>query len=284
MSETAAELDVGFLSLPGWFTEVDAKMFFLADAAQRSAGVQGDLLEIGAYMGRSAVVLGQLVRRDERFIVSDIFGEAENNEESVQWRTTCEVQKPSVEQFSANYLRFHATLPEIRVGPSTSLDAVDLGLKSFRLVHVDGAHDYENVAHDLSLTRELASAGAVIAFDDISNPEFPGTGAAIWPEVKAGRLRPLIVGQKLYATWDVDTPVADALLELVEAQPELGVDRCQLADFEAVIVSDGAPADEDAATWKAKSKRFARNWAPPAVYEGAKKLRAAAREKVRPNA
>jgi Methyltransferase domain len=277
MSGVPGELDLGFLSLPGWFSPLDAKMFLLADAAQRSAGVEGDLLEIGAYMGRSAVVLGQLQRHGERFIVSDIFGEAENNEESVLWRTSCEVQKPSVDQFSANYLRFHATLPEIRVGPSSSLDAGELGLKSFRLLHVDGAHDYENVAHDLALTRELATAGAVIAFDDISQPAFPGIGAAIWPEVKAGRLRPLIVGQKLYATWDVDTPVAETLLRLVEAEPDAVTDRCQLADFEALLVSDQAPTDDGDATWKTKSKRFLRNWAPPAVYEGAKKVRAAAR-------
>jgi len=277
MSGAPGELDLGFLSLPGWFSPLDAKMFLLADAAQRSTGVEGDLLEIGAYMGRSAVVLGQLPRDGERLIVSDIFGEAENNEESVLWRTSCEVQKPSVDQFSANYLRFHSTLPEIRVGPSSSLDAGELGLKSFRLLHVDGAHDYENVVHDLSLTRELAAAGAVIAFDDISQPAFPGIGAAIWPEVKAGRLRPLMVGQKLYATWDVDTPVADALLRLVEAEPDVGTDRCQLADFEALLVSDHALTDDEAATWKTKSKRFLRNWAPPAVYEGAKKVRAAAR-------
>ena len=277
MSGAPGELDLGFLSLPGWFSPLDARMFLLADAAQRTAGVEGDLLEIGAYMGRSAVVLGQLPRDGERFIVSDIFGEAENNEESVLWRTSCEVQKPSVDQFSANYLRFHSTLPEIRVGPSSSLDAGELGLKSFRLLHVDGAHDYENVVHDLSLTRELAAAGAVIAFDDISQPAFPGIGAAIWPEVKAGRLRPLLVGQKLYATWDVDTPVADALLRLVEAEPDVGTDRCQLADFEALLVSDQALADDEATTWKTKSKRFLRNWAPPAVYEGAKKVRAAAR-------
>jgi Methyltransferase domain len=277
MSGAPGELDLGFLSLPGWFGPLDAEMFLLADAAQRSAGVEGDLLEIGAYMGRSAVVLGQLQRPGQRFIVSDIFGEAENNEESVLWRTSCEVQKPSVEQFSANYLRFHATLPEIRVGPSSSLDAGELGRKSFRLLHVDGAHDYENVAHDLSLTRELATAGAIIAFDDISQPAFPGIGAAIWPEVKDGRLRPLIVGQKLYATWDVESPVADALLRLVEAEPDVGTDRCQLADFEALLVSDQALTDEGAATWKTKSKRFLRNWAPPAVYEGAKKVRAAAR-------
>jgi predicted O-methyltransferase YrrM len=275
MGATPGELDDGYLSLPGWFTPLDANLFLLADAAQRSSGIHGDLLEIGAYMGRSAVVLGQLARADEKFVVSDIFAEAENNEESVLWRTTCEVQKPSVEQFSANYRRFHANLPEILVGPSSSLDAAELGLQSFRLLHVDGAHDYENVLHDLALTRELAGPGAVIAFDDISHPAFPGIGAAIWPEVKAGRLRPLVVGQKLYVTWDVNSPVADDLLQAVERRPEWEVDRCQLADFEAVVVSDPTPADEEPVTWKGKSKRFVRHWAPPAVYEGAKRVRAA---------
>ena len=49
MSGVPGELDLGFLSLPGWFSPLDAKMFLLADAAQRSSGVEGDLLEIGAH-------------------------------------------------------------------------------------------------------------------------------------------------------------------------------------------------------------------------------------------
>lgn len=276
-------IDYGFLSLPGWFGPLDAKLLSLADAAQRATGVEGDLLEIGTYVGRSAVLLGSLKRDGERFVVSDIFAEPEINEESAMWRTmekAYTIHKPRVDQFRANYLRFHATLPEIRVGPSSSLDPDDLGT-SFRLIHVDGAHDYENVVRDLALTREVAGPGAIVAFDDIAVRGFPGVGAAIWPEVESGRLRPLLAAQKLYATWDIETSVADVLFGLVGAEPRVEAERCRLADFEALVVWQ---PDEDrfmhaktaeVADWKLKSKLFLRDWTPPVVWQGAKKVRAA---------
>ncbi len=271
MADPLTNLDTGFVALPGYFSLLDATQFALVDAAQRSTGISGDLFEIGAFFGRSAVVLGQLARPDERVVVADIFDQGGNDDSTIPARMLRDTTLPSVEQFSANYLRFHDELPEILVGPSTSLDADELGPGAFRLIHVDGAHDYDTVVHDLTLTRTLATTGAVIAFDDISNVDFPGTGAAIWPEVAAGRLRPLIAGQKLYATWDLEHPVADALTRLVQARPGWEVESRRLGDFEALTIWE--PPNEDDSSWKGKSKRIVRNWTPPAVYEGAKRVR-----------
>lgn len=271
MADSPVDMDTRFVALPGYFSVLDASLFSLVDAAQRSTGISGDLFEVGAFFGRSAVVLGQLARPGERVVVADIFDQGGNDESTIPARIVREGELPTVDQFSANYLRFHSELPEIVVGPSTSLDPEELGRGSFRLIHLDGAHDYESVVHDLALTQALAMAGAIVAFDDICNVDFPGTGAAIWPEVAAGRLRPLIVGQKLYATWDLEHPVAEALTRLVQGRSGWEVESRRLGDFEALTIWE-LPSRDDS-SWKGTSKRILRNWTPPAVYEGAKRVR-----------
>ena len=47
-------------TVPGWFDRTDAMMFDAVDAAQRRENVRGDLLEIGCFQGRSAILLGYL--------------------------------------------------------------------------------------------------------------------------------------------------------------------------------------------------------------------------------
>ena len=51
--------------VPGWFDDVDAAVFRAVDHTHRATGVDGDLLEIGAYLGKSAILLGYLLRAAE---------------------------------------------------------------------------------------------------------------------------------------------------------------------------------------------------------------------------
>ena len=63
----------------GWFSAEAAALFGLLDEAQRAAGVEGHLFEIGVHHGRSAVLLSQLARPGERLGVCDLFGEQSQN-------------------------------------------------------------------------------------------------------------------------------------------------------------------------------------------------------------
>jgi predicted O-methyltransferase YrrM len=63
----------GRKSIPGWFERADAEMFSAIDLAQRTAGLVGDILEIGCYQGSSAILLGYLRRPNERMVVCDLF-------------------------------------------------------------------------------------------------------------------------------------------------------------------------------------------------------------------
>lgn len=189
-------------SVPGWFYEIDLRLFAEVDRLHRERGVRGDLLEIGVYHGKSAILMGLLARPEERLMVCDIFGlpddvSEENRAEHERW-----YQGYGQQAFEKSYLRFHSELPTIWSMPSTRIDRKALA-GSFRLVHVDGSHNYDVVRADIETAQELLGPGGVVVFDDWSTPNSPGTAAAIWEEVLTGQLIPLAVTMlKLYATWD----------------------------------------------------------------------------------
>ena len=109
--------------------------------------------------------------------------------------------RPTSADFLARFHSFHAGSPVVHSGPSTSLSAETLGRSRFRFVHVDGSHTYEAVKHDIALTCDLATEGAVLVFDDFANVGHPGVAAALWPAVLEGRIKPFASSpSKLYVT------------------------------------------------------------------------------------
>ena len=53
-------------TVPGWFSPLDFRILVELDRLQRVHGVGGDLFEIGAYYGKSAILLGHLARLARR--------------------------------------------------------------------------------------------------------------------------------------------------------------------------------------------------------------------------
>jgi hypothetical protein len=269
----------GIDTVPGWFLPRDAKLFLLAHDAQRACGVRGNVLEIGTFMGRCSILLGYLCDiPGERLVVSDIFDGDETTEESKRGRPDS-LQHARRDEFAAQYLRFHRKLPEIISGPSHALAPGELGLHGFRLIHVDGAHDWTNVDADLRLTQTLASDDAVVVFDDVGNPGYPAVGARVWSEVLCGRLSPIAVTGKLYATTNPGSPVAEALRSRIQEAPDLRAYAQTIADSEVLVVTDPGPKALSSSLTPSSSrtpspswKRVARDLSPPLLYRGASRL------------
>jgi hypothetical protein len=224
-------------------------------------------------MGRSSILLGYLYDGAcERLVVSDLFEDEETTEESKAWRAR-RVGKPRREDFIAQYLRFHRGLPEIIAGPSLELDLEVLGLHRFRLVHVDGAHDWTNIDADLRIAERLTSDDGLLVFDDVCNPAFPAVAARIWSEVVAGRLFPIAVTGKLYATKDPGSVLVEALRSRIQEAADLSARVQTIAASEVLVVTDiddtpVSPPSPRSPSWK----RVVRDLAPPIVYRGASRL------------
>jgi hypothetical protein len=198
-------------AIPGWFLPQDQKLFrwFLGEQERRH--ITGDLAELGVYMGKSAVVIGQYLRPGETFTIIDLFESPACDDEN-RVENTNTYAGLTQRTFEANYLRFHDRLPVVVKAPSSEiLDHASPG--AHRFVHVDASHLYEHIRADVTSARALLHESGVVAFDDIQAHHSPGVAAAVWFAVHNDGLRPIAISQgKLYGIWGSPVPWQQALL------------------------------------------------------------------------
>lgn len=183
--------------IPGWLSPADSWLFNAVARLQSETGVAGNLLEVGVFAGKSAVLLEALREQDETLVVCDLFetpaSASENREEN-----RSQYDGLTRRQFEETFLRFHPFLPAIHQCRSDELQERLTG--EFRFLHVDGSHLFDVVRTDIQLVLRVANAGAVIVLDDYRAPHTPGVAAAAWEAVAQGRLHPFCLSaQKLYA-------------------------------------------------------------------------------------
>ena len=189
-------------TVQGWFPPGDRLAFLVFGQLQAEHGVRGNLLEIGAFFGKSAIMLGFLKRPDETLVVCDLFEDpapdALNRRENIHSYQSRSLTRAAFEE---NYLRFHAELPRVEQRPSGELGAATLPAP-MRFVHIDGSHIYEHVWSDLMLSRELLGDNSVVVIDDYRSAHTPGVAAATWQAIMNENFQPLcLTGQKMYGTW-----------------------------------------------------------------------------------
>lgn len=262
MLETTTDPPRTLDDVPGWFKPLDQALFgwFLERQQQEQPG---DLVELGAYLGKSAILMGRYLRPGERFTVCDLFGlpavDSRNQLESDYSYRNLERGR-----FEANYLAFHPELPVVVQAPTAAiLDHV--GDASGRFVHIDASHLYEHVAHDIDAARKILRPGGVAVFDDFRAEHTPGTAAAVWEAVFTKGLRPVcLTANKLYGTWDDPTPLQDELAGWLADYPLMGTDRQMIAGQPVLRVfmrKANKPKQPDSP----RLRRLAADLIPPAV-------------------
>ncbi|GAA0620716.1 class I SAM-dependent methyltransferase [Streptomyces crystallinus] len=209
-----------FSDVKGWFWPADQLLFDWFLARQERQGLRGDLLELGAYLGKSAIFLGSYLREDETFTVCDLFDspapDDPNSEEMDRSYATL-----TRRAFEANYLAFHDELPVVVQAPTSVITSrVDSG--SCRFIHVDASHLYEHVHGDIAAARDLVAPDGIVAFDDFRAEHCPGVAAAVWGAVATTGLRPIaITATKFYGTWSDPEPARSELLSWLPTRPDM---------------------------------------------------------------
>ncbi|OMI87316.1 hypothetical protein BSZ07_24060 [Streptomyces sp. M1013] len=208
--------------VPGWFWPLDQVLFSWFLERQERLDTRGDLLELGAYLGKSAILLGHRLRDGETLTVCDLFGaeppDAANRAEAAKSYSSLTRQA-----FERNYLSFHDTLPTIIQAPSSAVvDEVAPG--TCRFVHIDASHLYEHVEGDIGAARELLGPDGIVVLDDFRSEHTPGVAVAAWEAVLNRGLRPVCLSsQKLYGTWGDPEPVREELLAALRARDDIAV-------------------------------------------------------------
>ena len=163
----------GIRRINGWFSEEAAMMFALVDALQRRAGLRGDLFEIGAHHGKSAVMLAAMADAgSESLEVCDLFGgqHANVSQSGAGDRRT----------FEANLRRHVRPLPAVRVFEVNSKELTPREVRrSIRFFHIDGGHNGDEALSDMELAAATLVDNGVIVVDDAFRADWPGVTEGI---------------------------------------------------------------------------------------------------------
>jgi SAM-dependent methyltransferase len=211
-----------YRDIDGWFGWTDHALFRAILEHQRDSP-PGDLVEIGAFKGKSAVVIGDYVRPGEQFVVVDTFGDPEllgiAGEKAERTKGRNYFTRLTRGQFEQNYLSIHDSLPTVVQALSTEVvEHVEPG--AARFIHVDGSHQYEDVADDCRSVKRLLRGDGVVVFDDWRKPDCPGVAAAIWDSALHDGLIPVALSsQKLYGVHGDAAPLMTAVREVADANP-----------------------------------------------------------------
>ncbi|MEU5902238.1 MULTISPECIES: class I SAM-dependent methyltransferase [Streptomyces] len=221
--------------VPGWFWPLDQRLFawFLGDGA---AGTPpGDLLEMGCYLGKSTVVMGQFLRPGEKMTVCDLFG---SDDGYTKEATKAFYQKSLTRRaFEANYTAFHDTLPALVEGRTDVLPGI-VEDASCRFVHIDASHMYDDVRDDILTAKNALREDGVLVLDDYRTEHTPGVAAATWEAVFRHGLRPVMLSSnKLYGTWGDPAPLRDALHEALHAMPNCAPEIQHIAGLDVLRAS-----------------------------------------------
>lgn len=81
----------------------------------------------------------------------------------------------------------YSRLEEIQIG--------NLDLK-FDVIHIDGVHSQDSVAHDLRFATDVLSENGMLIVDDIFYHDFPGVTAAVFQLMEALDLAPFLFSKK----------------------------------------------------------------------------------------
>jgi len=158
--------------IPGFFNKDDALHFALMLGYQAVAGIEGDVLEIGSWFGRSTAFIAYYIGDHGRLLVCDAF----------QLESTDQYDnRPSIEQFRSNLLQHAPAFDIARLDIYPCLSA-DLKLPKdtrLRFAHVDGGHGFDEALHDLRLVADFVAQGGVVVVDDYAHPRWPDVHKAV---------------------------------------------------------------------------------------------------------
>jgi predicted O-methyltransferase YrrM len=241
--------------IPGWFSWTDQQLFryFLGLAAPEEPG---DLVELGAYLGKSAALIGEYQRPGERFVVCDLFESDSDLANNIE--NTRSYRQLTREAFENNYRALRGDLPEIVQGLSSTItEHVDPG--KARFVHIDASHLYEHVVIDITSAMTMLAPNGVVVFDDFRSRHTPGVAAAVWGAVADGRLRPVCISlSKLYAVAGDPGPVREGLQTWLTRFGRLMWESQQIAGLEVLRIWPPKPAAPAAPTNNAELENLLR--------------------------
>ncbi len=159
---------------------------------------RGDILEIGAYYGKSSALLAYSLKENEEITCIDSFGNFSLTGESETNSANQDIYYQSLTLKKFNRFYSWATKKKVNALVGLSSQVLPTIDKHFRLIHIDGGHTYEDVRFDITNSIDLLNSDGLMIFDDYGHETWPGVTKAIDEFLFEGKLIPIFNLGKLY--------------------------------------------------------------------------------------
>ena len=148
---------------------------------QSKIGVAGNLVEMGVFRGKSAVLIGSHLKQSERFLLVDI---------------NDQIDYDAISSFSGNtdiFMRGTGKLQDSK--------HYQTYLGSARFVHIDASHEYLATFQEMKMAEDMLTEFGIIVMDDFANLHYSQNAAAIFKYLFTSRTNLtmfLVTEQKAY--------------------------------------------------------------------------------------
>lgn len=156
-------------NIKGWFLPKAMELFVQMDAAQKQRSITGNIMEIGVYHGRSAVLLGQFLADGEEFHACDTFTGYDNDD-----------APKFLDTFLTNYRNVVGNpVDHLFDCPSSRLGKMLSEERKYRIWHIDGYHSYEMTCKDMMTGYMHMADDGMMIVDDFLNQDWLGVNQAV---------------------------------------------------------------------------------------------------------
>ena len=201
-------LNSGINKIPGWFSRCDAQIFGILLSLQVDNQIQGSVVEIGIFHGKTFIPLALSNQGDKCYGI-DVFDKQELNVdhfgEKISQNKHKFIWKNIKEKFFSNLQRYSIDKNHIVLNTKLSSDIkpndIIESVGPARFFHIDGGHNFDVVKNDLALANEVISKDGIIALDDIYRSQWPDVSAGLFAYLFSSKpdLVPFAIGfNKLY--------------------------------------------------------------------------------------
>lgn len=165
-------------AIPGMITDVEANALFQICASQN---LNGDVVEIGSWLGKSTVHLALGCKVTNNGIVHAVDTFKGNPGKEYLYNAPLAKNETIYDRFKKHVL-LAGVSKQIDVHKMTSESAKTKIKKKLRLVFIDGCHEYEPALNDIRWWGKKLQKGGLLLLDDFTH-QFPGVIRAVQEEI-----------------------------------------------------------------------------------------------------
>lgn len=155
-------------NMNGWFSPASHGLFSFFLEFQNNKGISGNMGEVGVWEGKSASIICNYCKDDEKIFLIDPIIEKNKNIIINNIENIC--KKIPQHLYLCNTVSENFSLLKYNIH-------ID---RTFRFFHIDGCHTATNVYSDLELADKLLTNDSVLVVDDFFNPTYPQITEALY--------------------------------------------------------------------------------------------------------